>query len=191
MKIKDFNSKIRAFHKNEVDKELLHESVMREAPGIYKNNNARRCRTWEEVYSDTEQGHVAELWLIQNAGFINDEEKYMDVKYNGETVEIKTSRKNENKIKTYVNLLNKKRSTMNTANYVIQFYFSEETLMYTPVDIGKVTRPPMEDIKFIAFNKNKASKVKDIGALFYAMRKKFNHQEAVRILYKYGYNVET
>jgi hypothetical protein len=68
------------FTKDDVDQQKLEESVKREAQGIFEKNS--RNRTFDQVYKDTEKGHIAERYLIEHWGYTDNPKLYHDVIYN-------------------------------------------------------------------------------------------------------------
>ena len=81
------------FNARELNSEHLLERAKREASEIFYNPEARRGRTFEQVYANVLYGQAPEVYLIQKHGFTDNLTRYQDIlEPNGERVEVKTTR---------------------------------------------------------------------------------------------------
>ena len=71
------------------DKDRLERMIEKEALAIYNSESGRRDRDLETIKFFVRQGKVAELWLIENAGYEEADKKYHDLKKDGEYSEVK------------------------------------------------------------------------------------------------------
>lgn len=77
------------------DRERLERMVEKEALQINRSEFSRRGRSLDDIKFAVRQGKVAELYLIENHGYIESDIKYHDLKIlnekgdNGEYIEIK------------------------------------------------------------------------------------------------------
>ena len=79
---------------NTSDVVLNEDRLLEEVNGIYHNEYTRRNRSFETIYNMTKQGHILEQFLIDNHGFTNIDEKYLDLMSpDGITIDCKTVKK--------------------------------------------------------------------------------------------------
>jgi hypothetical protein len=72
------------------DKDRLERMVQEESEHIFSSVIARKGRTLAEVQSSVRQGKVAELWLIENEGYVEAGKRWHDLRdENGDLVEVK------------------------------------------------------------------------------------------------------
>jgi hypothetical protein len=72
------------------DRERLDQMVKTEAEAIFNSPDARKNRSYDEIYASVQQGKVAELWLIENEGFEEADKRWHDLKdICGQYVEVK------------------------------------------------------------------------------------------------------
>jgi len=74
-----------------VDMDIVVENATTESQKIYDNPSTRKGRTFDEIYRVSLQSHIAEKHLIEKYDFDDDPRPYMDVIYNGQTIDVKTS----------------------------------------------------------------------------------------------------
>jgi len=80
------------FNAKELHKEFYLSRGRREATEISSKDSTRRDRTFENVLETTLYGHAAEVYLIQECGYTDDDRKYKDViDPEGNSVEIKVT----------------------------------------------------------------------------------------------------
>lgn len=80
------------FNAKQLDVASLVKRAKREATEIHSKESTRRNRSLEQVIESCLYGHAAELYLIENCGFKDDDRPYKDL-YNesGESVEVKVT----------------------------------------------------------------------------------------------------
>ena len=101
-----------------INKERLYEEVL----GIYNNSFTRRNRTLEEVLKMTLQGHILEQFLIDNHGFIDNTEMYMDlISPCGIKVDCKTIKKSSFSISYIDKIKNDMINKNNKYNYNVKY----------------------------------------------------------------------
>ena len=71
------------------DQFLLERMVEKEANLIFESDVARHGRSLDDIKWSVRQGKVAELYLIENDGYIESDLKYHDLKKDGEYTEVK------------------------------------------------------------------------------------------------------
>ena len=72
------------------DKERLSRMIKKEADAIFRSSDGRKGRDLDTIEYCVKQGKVAELYLIENHGFIESDIKYHDlINAFGEYVEVK------------------------------------------------------------------------------------------------------
>lgn len=111
------------FTKNDVDMDAVRTTAKAEATDIFNSPKARQNRSYERIYHVTEQSHIAEHYMIEHHGYEADNRKYMDIKKDGITVDIKTSG-NGTIVEQKEGLLNKlsgRRRGMLVADYIMGF----------------------------------------------------------------------
>ena len=82
------------FHENDLSTEVYENfktEVDISSRQYFNNPASRRNRTLETIFQNTWNGLVAEKYLIQEHGFVNDNQSYRDVKKNTIGTEIKTA----------------------------------------------------------------------------------------------------
>jgi hypothetical protein len=101
-----------------VNKDRLYEEVL----GIYNNTFTRRNRTLEEVLKMTLQGHILEQFLIDNHGFIDNTEMYLDlISPDGIKVDCKTIKKTSFSISYIDKIKNDMKNKNNKYNYNVKY----------------------------------------------------------------------
>jgi hypothetical protein len=109
------------------DKELLMQLVKEEATRIFESERARKGRTYEQIEKSVYQGKVAELFLIENHGYLPADRKYHDLKdLEGNYTEVKAYR-NASLESLYVkeDISRIKTGGWNDSKYYILFSFKE------------------------------------------------------------------
>lgn len=80
------------FNASQLDTNFYLTRAKTEANEIFSNENTRRGRSFQNILETTLYGHAAEVYLIQECGFEDDERKYKDLfDINGSSVEIKVT----------------------------------------------------------------------------------------------------
>lgn len=79
------------FTENDIkDKDRLMTMIEKEAQMIFNSSIANRGRTLDDIKQSVKQGKIAELWLIENYGFLEADKKWHDLKNaEGEYIEVK------------------------------------------------------------------------------------------------------
>ena len=92
------------FTENDIqDKERLQRMVRKEAEQIFNSPAARKGRDLETIEIFVKQGKVAELFLIENFGYIESDIKWHDLKdISGEYTEVKAYTNTPNASVPYV-----------------------------------------------------------------------------------------
>ena len=67
------------FNASQLDKDFYLTRAKSEANEIFSNESTRRGRSFQNILETTLYGHAAEVYLIQECGFKDDERKYKDV----------------------------------------------------------------------------------------------------------------
>lgn len=85
------------FDSKNLNQELWDQRAFDEAKLIYGKVSTRRNRSLKEIHETTKYGHAAEVFLIEEFGFIDDTRPYKDViSPNGDPVEVKVTEKENN-----------------------------------------------------------------------------------------------
>ena len=80
------------FNAAELNKEFYLNRAEVEATEIYSKDTTRHGRTFQNILETTLYGHAAEVYLIQECGYTDDDRKYKDViNTKGNSVEIKVT----------------------------------------------------------------------------------------------------
>ena len=80
------------FNASQLDKDFYITRAKAEANEIFSNENTRRGRSFQNILETTLYGHAAEVYLIQECGFKDDDRKYKDLfDTDGSSVEIKVT----------------------------------------------------------------------------------------------------
>lgn len=101
--------------------------VKEEALRIFESERARKGRTYEQIEKSVFQGKVAELFLIENHGYLPAERKYHDLKdLEGNYIEVKAY-KNASFESPYVkeDLTRIKKGGWNESKYYILFSYKD------------------------------------------------------------------
>lgn len=109
------------FHENDLSTEVyenLKTEVDISSRQYFNNPASRRDRTLETIFQNTWNGLVAEKYLIQAHGFINDNQSYRDLKKNTIGTEIKTAVS----LKSRQDSLDRLNKAKTKHDYVIFFY---------------------------------------------------------------------
>ena len=64
------------FNASQLDKDFYLTRAKSEANEIFSNESTRRGRSFQNILETTLYGHAAEVYLIQECGFKDDERKY-------------------------------------------------------------------------------------------------------------------
>lgn len=122
---------IRDFTENDVDMEVVRKTAMAEALAIFNSASARHGRSYEQIYSVTEQSHIAERYMIEHEGYENDDRKYMDIKKDDVTVDVKTSKGNiVDRKEELLKELAGRRGRIDVADYAIGFDVEDGVYKY-------------------------------------------------------------
>lgn len=118
------------FNARELNSEHLLERAKREASEIFYNQEARRGRTFEQVYANVLYGQAPEVYLIQKHGFTDNLTRYQDIlEPNGGRVEVKTTHSISRVSKTLMRVQKQKKeeSWRNLADILYIFIGDEVT----------------------------------------------------------------
>lgn len=208
---------IRDFTENDVDMEVVKKTATAEALAIFNSASAGHGRSYEQIYSVTEQSHIAERYMIEHEGYENDDRKYMDIKKDDVTVDVKTSKGNiVDRKEELLKELAGRRGRIDVADYAIGFDVEDGVYKYrwyepvpNPKVISKEAQKAVKKLQKAALKKAKKAnknsndfvinenvyirtcgeKCRDPEALFIAMRDRNGEKAAIKILKDYGHEV--
>lgn len=170
MVIRKLGIDIPNFSKRDVDMDKVAEATQIESQAIFDNKNTRKDkifdnldrkeRTFEEIYQVNLASQIAEKFLIQKMGFEDDPRPFMDVKFNGMTIDVKTSPTGQIRVfkNNILEDMSRKRDKQNlqVADYIIGIDIIGG--MYIPRFFSKVP-PKSVRLQFVIEDKYKASKI--------------------------------